>query len=224
MRKSIPNSGAHSAIIFDLDGTLLNTLEDIAFAMNSVLRKHGYPEHSTSAYRYFVGGGLYNLVFHTIPENARIPKLLNTYLDELLDEYSKCIDTQTKPYSGICDMLEQLTQKNIPMAILSNKAHEFMDEVVQQHFSKWNFKVVFGARPTVATKPDPYSALEIASIMQIEPCKIAYLGDTDVDMQTAVNAGMYGIGAAWGFRTQTELIDNGAQLIIHHPMELLNIF
>ena len=99
-----------------------------------------------------------------------------------------------------------------------------MDEVVATHFAKWSFKTVFGARPKVPTKPHPQSALEIAQIMQLEPKQIVYVGDTDVDMQTATRAGMYAVGVAWGFRTEKELVDNGAQLIIQHPTELLHLF
>ncbi|MBP9743439.1 MAG: HAD family hydrolase [Burkholderiales bacterium] len=212
------------AIIFDLDGTLLNTLEDVAFAMNTVLSNNNYPTYPVNAYRSFIGGGLFNVIRNTIPEHAQIPQLLNLYHDALVKEYIKCIDMKTKPYDGIAEMLDGLSGKNIPLAILSNKAHEFMDGVVKTHFSQWKFKAVFGARAAISPKPDPYAALEIASIMNIAPQEIAFLGDTDVDMQTAANAKMYGIGAAWGFRTVDELHNNGAQMIIDHPIELLKLF
>lgn len=212
------------AIIFDLDGTLLNTLEDVAFAMNSVLANNNYPTYPVGDYRLFIGGGLFNVVCHTIPRSVQTPQLLKLYHDELVREYIKCIDTKTKPYDGIAEMLDGLSGKNIPLAILSNKAHEFMAGVVEEHFSQWEFKAVFGARHSISPKPDPSTALEIAAIMNIAPEEIAFLGDSDVDMQTASNASMYGIGAAWGFRSVEELQDNGAQIIIHHPIELLKLF
>lgn len=213
-----------AAVIFDLDGTLLNTVEDIAFAMNLVLTRNNFPTHDVTEYRYFVGGGLTNLVYQTIPESARKPELINQYLEQVMEEYTKCLDSKTKPYAGITQMLDELSTKHITLAILSNKDHRFMDEVVATHFAKWSFKVVFGARANIPTKPHPQSALEIAQIMQLEPKQIVYVGDTDVDMQTATRAGMYAVGAAWGFRTKKELLDNGAKLIIQHPIELLQLF
>ncbi len=216
-------TNTYNAVIFDLDGTLLDTVEDLAFAMNSVLRKHGFPTHDISDYRYFVGGGLANLVYQTIPSDMRQPSLIEIYLYDLMHEYSKSMDAKTKPYPGITQLLDGLTTKNIHLAILSNKDHQFMDAIVKTHFNNWLFKVVFGARNGVPTKPNPQSALEIASIIDIDPQNIIYVGDTDIDMKTATRAGMYPVGAAWGFRTQEELIANGAKMIIQHPTDLLSL-
>lgn len=211
------------AVIFDLDGTLLNTVADIASAMNSVLANNNLPTHDEQGYKYFVGKGLKSLVYNALPSHLRTAELLPQYFEQLLAEYAKFMDEQTRPYPGIIDMLQQLQQKNIAMAILSNKAHQFMNDVVTTHFDNYNFSAVFGAREGVPSKPHPHSALEIATIMKLPQQQIAFLGDSEVDMQTATSANMYAIGAAWGFRTREELISSGAQTIISDPLELVSL-
>lgn len=212
------------AVVFDLDGTLLDTIQDIANAMNTVLNRYNFPAHDLNSYRFFIGSGIAKLVERALPsdisESTKYPKLV----EEFLEEYALHLDKFTAPYNGIVELLDGLTQLGVPLAILSNKADEFMDEVVSSHFAKWKFVVVMGARYGLPTKPDPYSAFEIAEIMQLQPSEIIYLGDSDIDMQTAVNAGMYGVGAAWGFRSVEELAANGASLVVHHPLELLDLF
>ena len=214
----------YQAVVFDLDGTLLNTVEDIAFAMNTVLARHNLPLHSVADYHYFIGKGLANLVRVTVPEPQRTAELLELYLAEIMEEYAKSLDTKTKPYAGIAELLTGLTEKGIRLAILSNKTHCFMPEVVKTYFSQWSFELVFGARPGIPIKPNPYSALEIAELLQLQPQQIVYLGDTDIDMQTAIRAGMFAVGAEWGFRSKEELIQHGAQLVIAQPCSLLELF
>ena len=214
----------YQAVIFDLDGTLLNTAADIAFAMNSVLERHNLPLHSVTDYHYFIGKGLANLVRVSVPEAQRTPALLDGYLAEVMAAYAQSLDDNTKPYSGISDLLNGLTAKGIRRAILSNKAHQFMAETIALHFSPWSFTAVLGARPGIPIKPNPGSALEIAELMNLSPEQIVYLGDSDVDMQTATNAGMFAVGAAWGFRHRDELIQSGAQLVIDAPQRLLALF
>lgn len=215
----------YKAVIFDLDGTLLNTVEDIAFAMNTVLSNHNFPTYNIEAYNYLIGGGLTNLVYQTVPDFIKPQKdLIYKYLEELMTEYTKCIDQHTKPYAGISELLDELSNKKIHLAILSNKDHTFMDKIAMQHFNRWSFQAIYGARQGVPHKPNPQSALEISNIIGLPPKQIIYVGDTDVDMQTATRAGMYAVGVTWGFRTEKELLENGAKTIIHHPQELLQIF
>ena len=216
--------GGFKAVIFDLDGTLLNTVEDLAYAMNTVLAKNNFPVHLVQDYRFFVGGGLTNLVYQTIPVDKRKPEIINVVQEDVAREYARCIDTKTKPYEGIYELFDGLTARDIPMAILSNKPHQFMAETVNTHFAKWGFHIVFGARVGVPIKPHPESALEIADILGLKPHEIVYVGDTDVDMRTAISAGMYPVGVAWGFRGEAELLANGAKQIIYHPTELLKLF
>lgn len=211
-------------MIFDLDGTLLNTLDDIGSATNTVLKRHNLAEYPLAEYRYFIGKGIYRLVYQVLPEELRTEETLQKIFQEVLDEYAKNLDIHTKPFAGIPELLDELTYRHIRMAILSNKAHELMDEVVNNHFAKWDFEVVFGARKNVPTKPNPQSAFEILEIMQLNAEEVVYIGDTDVDMQTANNAGFYAVGASWGFRTPEELKSNGAKLIIEKPQDLIELF
>lgn len=212
------------AVIFDLDGTLLDTIQDIANAMNVVLKRHNFPTHDLNNYRFFIGSGIAKLVERALPTEISESTKYTKLVEEFIEEYALHLDKFTAPYDGIAELLNKLTNLEIPLAILSNKADEFMDEVVSRHFSNWKFSVVIGARNGLPTKPDPYSAFEIAEVMKIQPSEIIYLGDSDIDMQTAVNAGMYGVGAAWGFRSAEELAANGANLVIKHPSELLGLF
>lgn len=211
-------------VIFDLDGTLLDTIQDIANAMNTILKRYNFPTHDLDSYRFFIGSGIAKLVERSLPsevsESAKYPKLV----EEVFQEYALHLNKFTAPYPGVVDLLDGLTQLGVPFAILSNKADEFMDEVVSNYFSKWDFAVVLGARYGLPKKPDPYSVLEIAEIMALQPSEIVYLGDTDIDMQTAVNSGTYAVGAAWGFRSAEELRANGAHVVIQNPCEILELF
>lgn len=212
------------AVIFDLDGTLLDTVEDIAISVNHVLEHNSLPKHNLDDYRQFVGRGIGKLVEQATPEHLHSESFLRKIYSEVIAEYSKNLDHYTKPYLGITELLDGLAEKNIRMAILSNKAHEFMDDVVQSYFTNWQFEVIFGARKNVPTKPNPYSVFEIMQIMRLLPAEVVYVGDTDIDMQTANAAGVYPVGVAWGFRKREELIQNGAKLIIDYPHELLKLF
>jgi len=211
------------AVIFDLDGTLLDTLQDLALSVNAVLRKHSYPEHRVEAYRYFVGEGIETMVQRTLPavvEEEKLKKLVA----EVSQEYSRRWDEHTRPYRGIPEMLDQLEELEIPMSILSNKPHHFTLLTVENLLSLWNFKEVKGVSEETPRKPDPAGALQIAHNFQVNPENIAYLGDTATDMQTAVSAGMYPVGVMWGFRSAEELRENGAQLLVSHPREVEELF
>ena len=211
-------------VIFDLDGTLLDTIQDIANAMNTVLQRYNFPTHDLDSYRFFIGSGIAKLVERSLPSEVSESVKYSKLVEEVFQEYALHLNKFTAPYSGVVDLLDGLTQLGVPFAILSNKADEFMDEVVSNYFSKWNFAVVLGARYGLPRKPDPYSVLEIAEIMNLQPSEIVYLGDTDIDMQTAVNSGTYAVGSAWGFRSAEELRANGAHVVIQNPCELLELF
>jgi phosphoglycolate phosphatase len=213
----------YNAVIFDLDGTLLDTVQDIANAMNNVLERHGFPLHDIASYRHFIGNGIPKLVYRALPLEISESVHYQKIVSEVLDEYSKHLDGYTKLYAGIDELLTELIKRGIRLAILSNKDDSFMDEVVDSYFPKWKFEVVFGARANTPVKPDPYSALEIAEIMGLQPAEFIFLGDTSVDMHTAQNAGMYALGAAWGFRGREELYASGAALVIDSPTDLLQL-
>jgi phosphoglycolate phosphatase len=210
------------AVVFDLDGTLLNTLDDLADSMNHVLESNGFPIHDIDEYKYFVGHGLRNLAEKALPIEHRYTKT-DSALNDMLKEYGKRWSNKTVPYTGIPELLDQLSAKNIKLAILSNKEHNLTLKIADKFLSRWKFEVVFGERIGVPRKPDPTSALEIIKILNLHADSIIYLGDSGSDMQTANNSGMYAVGALWGFRGAEELIKFGAKCTINTPIELMNI-
>jgi len=208
------------AIIFDLDGTLLDTLEDLGDAMNQVLRELEFPTHDLEAYKYFVGDGVEMLVRRALPKESLTEELVQQCLKVYREEYRRRWDHKTRPYDGVPEMLDALTEMELPLAVLSNKPDDFSKLVVSKLLSKWRFQVVFGVRPSVPKKPDPAAAFEIAALLDIPPSQFLYLGDTGTDMKTAVAAGMFPVGALWGFRTAEELKANGARVLIENPLDL----
>jgi phosphoglycolate phosphatase len=212
------------AVLFDLDGTLLDTIQDLADSMNVALKAAGYPEHPVDAYKYFVGDGMENLVKRSLPKSVQDRNIIETLLDRLRKEYTIRQSINTKPYDGIKELLLKLRKNNIRLAVLSNKPDEFTPNIIKSYFPDVSFDVVRGQKSGVPKKPDPAGALDIAGILHFHPSEFAYLGDTDTDMKTAVSAGMFAVGAAWGFRPVSELLENGARKIIQHPLELLSLW
>ena len=213
----------YAAVIFDLDGTLLDTIEDLADSMNAALQGEGHVAHAIDAYRYFVGDGIENLVRRALPESARDEESVNRGKAAMEAEYNKRWNAKSRPYTGVPELLDELTQRQIPIAILSNKPEPFTLLAVNELLSPWTFFPIRGARPDTPRKPDPTSALVVAEELGVEPAKCLYLGDTDTDMKTAVGAGMYALGATWGFRLGEELLRTGAQTLLDEPMELLEL-
>ncbi len=212
---------SYRAVIFDLDGTLLDSLEDLADSMNAVLARQQFPVHAVDRYRYFVGDGISELVRRVLPEQLRTDSLVAENIRWMSAEYEQRWNKKTRPYPGIVELLAALTDADLRMAVLSNKPDPFTKIMVPALLPGWNFEPILGARPGVPVKPDPQAALEIAGQLKVEPHEIFYLGDTATDMRTATAAGMMAVGVAWGFRTVEELRQNGAQRIIHYPTDLL---
>jgi len=221
----------YKAVIFDLDGTLLNSLEGIGSAMNVLLEQMGFPRHSLDKYRYFVGEGLKELVRRALPkewfEKFNPECQVEPALDELVVEYRRIYDEiwpQTSPpYSGVSELLKWLSNEGIRRGVLSNKSDDFTKRMVSALLPEFTFDMVLGSRPGIPSKPDPFSALEIAASLRIEPGNIIFLGDTGVDIQTAINAAMPPVGALWGFRDSNELRSNGAKYLIKQPQDLIDI-
>jgi len=210
------------AVVFDLDGTLLDTIEDLTDSMNAALARMGYPGKTVEESKNLVGDGLKTFVRRALPpEAADDPAAIARLKDLMRAEYRIRDDVKTRPYEGIPELLDALSRRDFPMAVLSNKPHDSTLSVMTKFFSRWRFRVVYGARDGVAVKPDPCGALEIARALDIAPAEIAFVGDTNTDMLTANAAGMFAIGALWGFRTAEELTANGAKALIAHPLELL---
>ena len=210
------------AILFDLDGTLLNTLEDLGNCVNRMLASRGFPTHDLDAYRYFVGDGAAMLVIRALPADKRDDHTVRTCLQAFREDYARNWNVKTRPYDGVTEMLDALKAREVKMAILSNKPHHFTKLCVSELLRNWNFDVVLGLRDGVPPKPDPTGALEIGETLNIEPADFLYLGDTNVDMKTATTAGMFPVGALWGFRTAQELEESGAKALIEKPLEILN--
>lgn len=213
----------YKAVIFDLDGTLLNTLADLGNSMNRVLKRNGYPVHDLDSYRYFVGNGVEFLVRRALPQERRDDQTVKKCIAEYRDEYNVSWKNETRPYDGIVELLDKLSSLNIRLAILSNKPHDSTLECVQEFLPVGKFDVILGQRAGTPPKPDPGGAFSIAHEWNIIPENILYLGDTDVDMKTAVSAGMFPVGVLWGFRTGKELAENGAKMLIEKPGELMNV-
>jgi phosphoglycolate phosphatase len=211
------------AAVFDLDGTLLDTLADIADAMNAALGRMGFPGHETSAYKYLSGDGVRALAERSIPEQAKDEATLAACIREFRLEYAGRWGTKTRPYPGIAGLLTELARRRLKLSVLSNKLDEFARRAVRDFLPGFDFSFIIGVKPDLAPKPDPAGALLIATGLRIPPDQIIYLGDTGVDMQTAVRAGMYPVGALWGFRDEKELRENGAQALIGSPPELLGL-
>jgi phosphoglycolate phosphatase len=209
------------AVVFDLDGTLLDTLADIASSANQVLTELGFPAHPAEDYRTFVGDGVSVLMSRVLPEQQRDTATRERAVARLQEVYEQRWNIETQPYPGIRTLLSELTGRGLPLAVLSNKPQRFTELCVEHLLAEWKFEAVFGMRPNVPRKPDPAGALEIAAALGVSPGECAYLGDTSIDMQTARAAGMVAFGVAWGFRSITELREHGAQEILHHPCDLL---
>ncbi len=211
----------YNAVIFDLDGTLLDTLQDLADSTNAVLTRHGYPRRATCEFRTIVGDGIQKQVLRALPEGERKEATATRLLPEVRQEYARRWKATTHPYPGAPELLDALSERGSPMAVLSNKPDDFTQKVVGELLGQWDFQVVRGALAGVPLKPDPAAALAVACELGLPPERIAYVGDTNTDMQTAVAAGMYAVGALWGFRDAAELRANGADDLIEEPLDLL---
>jgi phosphoglycolate phosphatase len=213
----------YNAVVFDLDGTLLDTLADIAAAVNRALASLGLPPHPVDAYRHFVGEGIAVLAQRALPKDRQSEADVKACLSAITREYGSGLLVNTRPYAGIPELLEALGRKRIPCAIVSNKPHDLTLRSVGALFKGVRFGAVLGERKGVAPKPDPCLALKAASLLGAAPAQCLYVGDSGIDMQTAIAAGMYPVGALWGFRDKEELVGNGAKTLIKHPSELLRL-
>lgn len=213
----------YEAVVFDMDGTLLDTLEDLGGAMNRVLARHAMPEHPMDSYRFFVGSGAARLVERALPVERRDEATRELCLREFLKEYEAGWRIRTRLYDGIPELLDALTSRGITLAVATNKPQDFAELCIKTFLDRWPFARTVGQVPGVPVKPDPTGPLGIAGDLGVDPASFLYLGDTDVDMFTAVAAGMFPVGVTWGFRPEEELRRSGAAAILHHPLELLSL-
>ncbi|MCB9851358.1 MAG: HAD family hydrolase [Phycisphaerales bacterium] len=211
------------AMLFDLDGTLIDSLADIADACNRALASRGYGTHERDAYRYFVGDGVRNLLLRTLPPEARVEPIVSECVEAFAEDYARNWNVETHPYAGIPELLDAAIAKGLRLAVLSNKPHAFTVQCVASILADYHFEVVMGASAEFPHKPDPQSALHVAHEMGVPPGQFLYLGDTATDMRTAVAAGMHPLGALWGFREAQELRDAGAKALARTPSEVLTV-
>jgi phosphoglycolate phosphatase len=207
-----------NAIIFDLDGTLADTLDDITDALNAVLIRMGLPRHGRTATSEWVGWGVRHLVEHAVPGEAH--HRLDEAVAAFRAEYAGNLIRTTAPYPGVPELLDGLADDGIPLAVLSNKPHDMTCRIMAEAFGHWSFAPVLGKRDGVPGKPDPTSAHEIAAQLGLDAGQIAFVGDTQVDLQTATAAGMIPIGVGWGFRPAAALAATGAH-VAETPAALL---
>ena len=212
----------YKAVLFDLDGTLLDTLEDLADSMNAVLASRGWPVHPVDSYRYFVGDGFEVLARRTLPApHGNDDRMVRECVSEAQRVYSQRWKQKSRLYPGVPELLDVLAARGILFAILSNKPDPFVGEIARHFFGKWHFSAAQGAKPDVPRKPDPAAALEICRSLAVPAESFLYLGDTNTDMRTAIAAGMFPVGALWGFRPEQELRDSGARALVRSPLDVL---
>lgn len=212
------------AAIFDLDGTLIDSVRDIAESMNRSLAAMGYPTHPVEQYNFFIGEGVKVLAERALPAHAQDDASIARFLDGYRQDYLQNWNVHTTIYDGIPEFLARMVAAHIPMGVLSNKPDKATRICVEHYFHDIPFIAVFGQRDGWARKPDPQVALEIAAALNVAPADCVFVGDTAVDMQTAVAAGMFPAGVSWGFRTEAELIETGARLIARKPEDLYSLF
>jgi len=212
----------YSAIIFDLDGTLLDTLADLADSFNHALTAHQFPAHPVSAYRIFIGDGARTAVERALPQTARNNQTVEIVLQEFKRHYAQNFNNKTRPYPGILSLIEKLKSKDIRMAVLSNKPHDFTIQCTDYYF-KNKFDLVQGFDNRFPKKPEPQSVKFILGELGLKAEEALYVGDTKTDMATARNADITSVGVVWGFRDERELRESGANYIIHHPGEILQV-
>lgn len=210
-------------VIFDLDGTLLNTIEDLGNAANYALAECGYPTHVLSSYPYFVGNGITKLLERVLPEDDRNEANIARLREVFMRYYGDHLTDFTKPYPGIVEMLESLRSNNIALAVASNKYQQAVGELIAHFFPMVEWVAVEGHKPDVPTKPDPSIVFEILSKYPTPKADVLYVGDSGVDMDTARRACVDSIGVSWGFRSVKELRDHHADRIVGDPADIARI-
>lgn len=208
------------AVLFDLDGTLVNSLSDLAASTNFALTKFGFPTHETEKYKYFVGDGMAKLIERALPESKRDKETIKTTLDIFMEHYRAHYVDETVPYDGILELLDKLT--GVKKAVISNKADEMVIPLTKKLLGD-RFDIVCGKREGYPTKPDPTLTLEIIEKLGVASNECIFVGDSGMDMAVAKNSGCVALGVLWGFRSEEELLLNGADYIAKKPAEILEI-
>lgn len=210
------------AVLFDLDGTLVNSLEDLADSTNYALAKFGFTTHDTEKFKVFVGDGIPKLIERVLPEDKRDTETHKEVLEVFMNRYRSHFADKTVAYNGITELIDGIKSMNLKIAVISNKAQEMAAEVVNKIFGDV-FDIVCGKQEGYPPKPDPALTLKIISDLGVTPEECVLIGDSGMDCATAVNAGCTGIGVLWGFRKEDELRENGANYIVNEPLQIIDI-
>lgn len=209
--------------IFDLDGTLLNTIADLATGTNQALEKCGFPAHPIEAYPMFVGNGINKLFERALPTEARTEENVLRIRAHFLPYYDEHNADLSTPYPGIPELLEHLQDRGIRMAVASNKYQRATEKLIRHYFPTIRFEAIFGQREGIPIKPHPQVVEEILTLVPVCKEEVIYIGDSGVDMQTALNAGVESIGVTWGFRPQDELVQHKPTYLANTTAEVENI-
>ena len=210
-------------VIFDLDGTLLNTIADLADAANYALAQCHYPQHSPAAYPYYVGNGVTRLLERVMPEDERTEENVAIMRRHFTDYYGSHLTAHTRPYPGIAELLRALRHNDIQIAVASNKYQAAVDELIRHYFPDVEWAAIHGNREGIPVKPDPSIVFSILNECPTPKAQVLYVGDSGVDMQTATRAAVTSVGVTWGFRTEQELRENHADHIAHDPERVLHL-
>lgn len=210
------------AVLFDLDGTLADSLADLADSTDYALSVLGFPTHNLNEYKYFVGDGIPKLIERALPSDKKSPEIQKRCLDIFMEHYREHYHDKTRAYDGITELLCSLKKAGLKTAIISNKAQEMAEKVVTKLFGN-SFDAVAGKREGFPAKPDPSLTLEVVKEIGLTPDLCALIGDSGMDMAAAVNGGLLPIGVLWGFRTKEELLENGAQYTVSEPKQIIDI-
>lgn len=210
-------------VIFDLDGTLLNTIDDLGTATNHALQTFGYPRHNLASYNLFVGNGVTRLIERSLPEDERQPEIVEKVKQEFMEYYDAHKTDLTVPYPGIKELLADLSSIGVKVAVASNKYHRAASELVKHFFPETEWQDIEGQKEGIPTKPDPSILFEILAKCPTKKSKVLYVGDSAVDMETARRACVDSCGVTWGFRPIKELRDAHAVNIAETPEDILDI-
>lgn len=210
-------------VIFDLDGTLLNTIEDLGNAANYALSQNGYPTHSLASYPFFVGNGVRNLIRKALPDDMRTDSIIESLLKDFKEYYNEHNTDCTKPYDGIEELLRNLQDNGVKIAVASNKYQQATEIIIAHYFGDIDFVAVYGQREGVNVKPDPSVVFSILSDAKVPKSEVLYVGDSGVDMETARRACVDSVGVTWGFRSEKELNEYHADMIVNKASDIFDI-
>lgn len=210
-------------LIFDLDGTLLNTIDDLGNACNHALSHLGMPTHGLIAYPRMVGNGITKLIERALPDDRRTPEIIAEARAIFVDYYNTHCCDATKPYPGIRELLLDLSNRGINLAVASNKYQAAVERIINHYFSDCNFKAIFGQREGIPVKPDPSIVFEVLTSCPTPKAETLFIGDSGVDIETARRACVDSVGVTWGFRPRKELIDAYADFIVSDPDEIIDL-